>query len=217
MAFCELLATSQGLSFWAWFVQKVSQTDATVLLTGETGTGKDLLARAVHYSGPRKEKKFVAQNCGALPDTLLESELFGHERGAFTGAQARRIGRFEQADGGSLVLDELQEWPEEVQLLFEQYLDSGEFPAMVNPQRLAPNVRLLATASAVASAHPIATEAGLEIMADGGNAFSADVGVTTTGKSFGNLALPALKPDGPRHLSAAWLCASITHPRSAIP
>ncbi|MBK7952059.1 MAG: sigma-54-dependent Fis family transcriptional regulator [Deltaproteobacteria bacterium] len=106
--------------------QKVAQTDATVLLTGETGTGKDLLARAIHYAGPRRDKRFVAQNCGALPETLLESELFGHKRGAFTGAHVDKKGLFEVADGGTIFLDEIGETEPGMQVRLLRVLQDGE-------------------------------------------------------------------------------------------
>ena len=85
----------------------VASTPTTVLLTGESGTGKEVIARHIHSSSPRKDAPFVAVNCGAVPATLIESELFGHEKGAFSGADSRRIGRFEQANGGTLLLDEI--------------------------------------------------------------------------------------------------------------
>ena len=88
-------------------IEKVADTGATVLITGESGVGKELVARAVHYNSSRKDRPLVVVNCGAIPETLLESELFGYEKGAFTGATAMRIGRFELADGGSIFLDEI--------------------------------------------------------------------------------------------------------------
>ncbi len=96
-------------------IGRVAANKANVLIRGETGSGKELVARAIHQYGPRKEKPFIAVNCAAIPETLLESELFGHERGAFTGADFRRVGRFEQADGGTLFLDEIGDMPMTVQ------------------------------------------------------------------------------------------------------
>jgi DNA-binding NtrC family response regulator len=108
-------------------VRQVAPTMATVLLTGESGTGKELVARAIHSSSPRKAGPFVVLNCGALPETLLESELFGHERGAFTGARTTKPGRIEQADGGTLFLDEVSEMTAKTQVDFLRVLQEREF------------------------------------------------------------------------------------------
>ena len=124
--------------------EKVAQTDATVLLTGETGTGKDLIARAIHYTGPRHEKKFVAQNCGALPDTLLESELFGHKRGSFTGAHADKLGLFEVADGGTIFLDEIGETEPGMQVRLLRVLQDGEIRPLGSSDTRMVNVRVVA-------------------------------------------------------------------------
>ncbi len=107
-------------------MEKVAATSATLLITGETGTGKDLVARAIHYASPRKDARFVAQNCGALPDTLLESELFGHRRGAFTGAHQDKKGLFELAHGGTIFLDEIGETNPGMQVRLLRVLQDGE-------------------------------------------------------------------------------------------
>ena len=124
--------------------RKVAETDATVLLTGETGTGKDLIARAVHYAGSRRERPFVAQNCGSLPDTLLESELFGHRRGAFTGAHADKKGLFELADGGTICLDEIGETEPGMQVRLLRVLQDGEIRPLGSSQTLRVDVRVVA-------------------------------------------------------------------------
>jgi two-component system response regulator HupR/HoxA len=124
--------------------EKVAQTDATVLLTGETGTGKDLLARAIHYSGARKDQKFVAQNCGALPDTLLESELFGHKRGSFTGAHIDKKGLFEVADRGTIFLDEIGETEPGMQVRLLRVLQDGEIRPLGSSETRKVDVRILA-------------------------------------------------------------------------
>jgi two-component system response regulator HupR/HoxA len=124
--------------------EKVSQTDTSVLITGETGTGKDLIARAIHYSGSRKERRFVAQNCGALPDTLLESELFGHKRGAFTGAHADKRGLFEVAHGGTIFLDEIGETEPGMQVRLLRVLQDGEIRSLGSSDTRKVDVRIVA-------------------------------------------------------------------------
>ncbi|MFT5695833.1 MAG: transcriptional regulator with PAS, ATPase and Fis domain, partial [Myxococcota bacterium] len=125
-------------------MKKVAETDATVLITGETGTGKELVARAIHYSGSRREQRFVAQNCGALPDTLLESELFGHRRGAFTGANQDKQGLFEMADRGTIFLDEIGETEPGMQVRLLRVLQEGEIRPLGSSDTLNVDVRVLA-------------------------------------------------------------------------
>jgi DNA-binding NtrC family response regulator/PAS domain-containing protein len=128
-------------------VDLVGATSSTVLIGGETGTGKELVARAIHQRSDRKKGLFVAVNCAALPETLVESELFGHEKGAFTGAVARRIGRFEQADGGTLFLDEVGELPLETQAKMLRVLQSGEFERVGGGRALKTDVRVIAASN----------------------------------------------------------------------
>jgi DNA-binding NtrC family response regulator len=125
-------------------VQQVAPTRATVLVLGESGTGKELIARAVHQSSPRAQQAFVAVHCAALSATLLESELFGHEKGAFTGAHERRIGRFEQAQGGTLFLDEIGEIDATVQVKLLRFLGERTFERVGSNKTLSADVRLVA-------------------------------------------------------------------------
>ncbi len=125
-------------------VQKAAQTDATVLLRGESGTGKELFARAVHVNSPRKTKPFVKVDCAALPGALIENELFGHEKGAFTGAEARQSGKFEVADGGTVFIDELGELPLSVQGKLLRVLQDREFERVGGTTTVPVNVRIVA-------------------------------------------------------------------------
>lgn len=125
-------------------IARVVSNDLTVLVTGESGTGKELVARAVHDLGPRRHAPFVAINMAAIPRELIEAELFGHERGAFTGAQARSAGRFEQAEGGTLFLDEIGDMPMEAQTRLLRVLQSGEFTTVGGARAIRANVRIVA-------------------------------------------------------------------------
>jgi transcriptional regulator with GAF, ATPase, and Fis domain len=125
-------------------VSRVAGTDAAVLVTGETGTGKELVAESIHYNSARRERAFVPVNCGALPADLVESELFGHERGAFTGAAGTRVGRFEEADGGTLFLDEIGELSLQSQAKLLRVLQDGRFYRLGASQPRRANVRLIA-------------------------------------------------------------------------
>jgi DNA-binding NtrC family response regulator len=125
-------------------VEQMAPVSSTVLVEGESGTGKELVARALAYLGPRRNKPFIAVNVGALPESLLESELFGHEKGAFTGAAERRLGRFELADGGTLFLDEIGEIPQSTQVKLLRVLEEREFTRVGGTQSIAVNVRVIA-------------------------------------------------------------------------
>jgi len=143
-SFDQIIGSSPAMQRVFDVMEKVAQTDATVLLSGETGTGKDLVARAVHYAGARKEHRFVAQNCGALPDTLLESELFGHKRGAFTGAHQDKKGLFEVADGGTIFLDEVGETEPGMQVRLLRVLQDGEIRPLGSSDSKKVDVRIIA-------------------------------------------------------------------------
>jgi formate hydrogenlyase transcriptional activator len=125
-------------------VQEVASTNSTVLVYGETGTGKELIAYAIHSAGARKNRAFIEVNCGAIPDGLLESELFGCERGAFTGANAQRIGRFEMADHGTIFLDEIAELPLQLQSKLLRVLQEGKFERLGSSQPLRTDARIIA-------------------------------------------------------------------------
>jgi DNA-binding NtrC family response regulator len=125
-------------------ISQVADSRATVLITGESGTGKELVARALHYNSSRRDRPFVALNCAAFPETLIESELFGHEKGAFTDAQARRIGQFEAAHGGSLFLDEITELTPATQAKLLRVLQEREFTRIGGTQPIKVDVRIMA-------------------------------------------------------------------------
>jgi formate hydrogenlyase transcriptional activator len=128
-------------------VEQVAGTSATVLLLGETGTGKELLARAIHSGSPRRARPMLTLSGAALPATLIESELFGHEKGAYTGALTRQVGRFEQADGSTLFLDEIGELPLEVQVKLLRVLQYGQFERLGSTRTLSANVRIIAASN----------------------------------------------------------------------
>jgi len=128
-------------------IRKVAPTKATVLITGESGTGKELIARAIHFNSPRKSAPFISVNCGALPENLLESELFGHERGAFTGAVGLRKGRFELAHGGTLFLDEISEMSAPLQVKLLRALQEMSFERVGGTETLHVDVRVLAASN----------------------------------------------------------------------
>ncbi len=142
--FAGIIASDPAMEEALNIVARAAPSRATVLVRGESGTGKELIARAVHQASPRAAKPFVAVNCAALNESLIESELFGHEKGAFTGAAERRIGRFEQADGGTLFIDELAEIPGEVQVKLLRVLQERRIERVGSGQSLAVDVRLIA-------------------------------------------------------------------------
>jgi DNA-binding NtrC family response regulator len=141
--FEEIVGESPALQSVLARVAKVAPTDSTVLITGETGTGKELIARAIHKRSYRSSRAFVSVNCAAIPATLIASELFGHERGAFTGALQRRLGRFELAEGGTIFLDEIGELPAETQIALLRVLQEREFERIGGSQPIRADVRVI--------------------------------------------------------------------------
>src|SRR3989441_4470967 len=125
-------------------IRRVAETSSTVLICGETGTGKELVARAIHYNSPRRDRPFVTVNCGALPEPLLESELFGHMRGSFTGAVSNKDGLFEVADGGTLFLDEIADAPPGIQVKLLRVLQEPEFRRIGGTRTIKVDVRIIA-------------------------------------------------------------------------
>jgi DNA-binding NtrC family response regulator len=142
--FESIVGTSEALRATLDVVRRVAETDATVLIIGESGVGKELIARALHYNSVRAERAFVAVNCGALPEELLESELFGHVRGAFTGAVRERMGRFEAADGGTLFLDEIGDMSPKLQVKLLRVLQEREFEPVGSSRSRRVDVRIVA-------------------------------------------------------------------------
>jgi len=139
----RLLGESQSMESVRTLISKVSPTKSTVMILGETGTGKELVARAVHDQSPRSDMPFVPINCGALPENLIESELFGHRKGAFTGADEQRVGLFEVAHGGTLFLDEIGELPKSMQAKLLRFLESGEIRRVGDNESFVVDVRVV--------------------------------------------------------------------------
>ena len=142
--FEEVIGTSSALQMALARAAKVAPTESTVLILGETGTGKELIARAIHKRSKRSERPFISVNCAAIPASLIMSELFGHEKGAFTGALQRRAGRFELAEGGTLFLDEIGDLPMETQIALLRVLQEREFERVGGSEVLRADVRVIA-------------------------------------------------------------------------
>ena len=140
----NLIGNSEGIQMVCSLIEKVAETDSTILILGESGTGKELVARTIHYNSPRKNKPLIPINCGAIPETLLESELFGHEKGAFTGASTTRIGRFELADGGTIFLDEIGDMSPTLQVKLLRVLQQREFERVGGVRTIKVDVRIIA-------------------------------------------------------------------------
>jgi len=140
----EMIGESQALETVRKLIRKVAPTEASVLIMGENGTGKELVAKAIHRQSRRSGKPYIKLNCGAIPKDLIESELFGHEKGAFTGANSRRAGRFELANGGTLLLDEIGDMPLQMQTKLLRVLQDGEFERVGGSETLNVDVRVLA-------------------------------------------------------------------------
>src|SRR6202522_508324 len=144
MTTLDLIGSSPKFQALLTEVARVAPVDSAVLIQGETGTGKEVIARAIHEASPRRNHRFVALNCAAIPSALLESELFGHERGAFTGACTQTMGRFQMADGGTLFLDEIGDMPLELQPKLLRALQEREFERLGSTQTVRVNVRVVA-------------------------------------------------------------------------
>jgi two-component system response regulator HydG len=142
--FCGIISKNPKMHSIFRLIEDIAPTDTTVLIQGESGTGKELVARAIHRESPRSEKPFIVIDCSAYPATLLEGELFGHERGAFTGAIRQKSGRFEQADGGSVFLDEIGEVPLPAQIKLLRVIQTHQFERIGGEQTLSVNVRIIA-------------------------------------------------------------------------
>jgi PAS domain S-box-containing protein len=142
--FGDIVGASDALKYVLFKIEQVAPTDSTVLITGETGTGKELVARAIHTASTRRDRPMVKVNCAALSASLIESELFGHEKGAFTGALARKIGRFELADGATIFLDEIGELPLELQVKLLRIIQEGEFERLGSSKTVKIDVRIIA-------------------------------------------------------------------------
>ena len=140
----EIVGAEFGLKGVMEMVQRVASLNSPVLLLGETGVGKDVIANAIHYSSPRKDGPFIKVNCGAIPETLLDSELFGHEKGAFTGALSQRRGRFERADQGTIFLDEIGELPPQAQVRMLRVLQYKEIERVGGTNTIPVDIRLIA-------------------------------------------------------------------------
>lgn len=140
----EIVGADFGLRHVMYQVRQVAPTESPVVLLGETGVGKDVIAQAIHLGSPRRDGPFIPVNCGAIPDSLIDSELFGHERGAFTGATAKKRGRFERANGGTILLDEIGEMPLEAQVRLLRVLEDRQIERVGGTERIAVDIRVIA-------------------------------------------------------------------------